>query len=228
MDLHKVTMRETQGCTIKGVHFIFLKRFYCIHSHTEKLKQKKSVDGENSINNDIDYETEKRNTHIENPIIKKKKIPICAFPNSAYYTYWEQMQLKYENDEEMLADRALFSHKNNVKYLYRKYHDEHTGAQNGCNMFSRLEEEIKEFNTNKKGKDGCKNILRQIKITLNIYMDTTAGLDTLNTPLTILSTSTPVGGLPLVAILMFDKIAATFTTALDIAKRIVPSVVFGK
>ncbi|CAG8677510.1 6599_t:CDS:2 [Cetraspora pellucida] len=40
-------------------------------------------------------------------------------PNSAYHTYWEQMQLRYKNDEEMLADRALFPHKNDIKYLYK-------------------------------------------------------------------------------------------------------------
>lgn len=38
-DLHKTTMRETQGQIIKGVKYLFSKRFHCIHSHVVKLKQ---------------------------------------------------------------------------------------------------------------------------------------------------------------------------------------------
>ncbi|CAG8486936.1 19356_t:CDS:2 [Gigaspora rosea] len=39
MDLHKVTMRKTQGHTIKVIHYILSKRFHCIHSHAVKSKQ---------------------------------------------------------------------------------------------------------------------------------------------------------------------------------------------
>ncbi|CAG8753250.1 4280_t:CDS:1 [Cetraspora pellucida] len=61
-----------------------------------------------------------------------------------------------------------------------------------------------------------------------VYMDTTAGLDTLNTPLPILSTSTPVGGLPLAAILISDKTAATFTKALEMVKKMVLLMAFSR
>ncbi|KAF0485819.1 hypothetical protein F8M41_022746 [Gigaspora margarita] len=57
-------------------------------------------------------------------------------PSSAYHTYWEQQQLKYENDEEMLADRAVFSHKSDIKYLHKKYHEKHIGAPNRKEMFN--------------------------------------------------------------------------------------------
>ena len=60
-----------------------------------------------------------------------------------------------------------------------------------------------------------------------VYMDTTASLDTLNTPLTIISTSTPVGDLPLAVILTSDETAQTFTKALDALKNIMPSDIFG-
>ncbi|CAG8454947.1 8113_t:CDS:2 [Cetraspora pellucida] len=53
-----------------------------------------------------------------------------------------------------------------------------------------------------------------------------ARLDTLNTPLTILSTSTPVGGLPLVTILTSDEITATFTKALEMIKKMGPLMAF--
>ncbi|CAG8510981.1 11851_t:CDS:2, partial [Scutellospora calospora] len=114
--------------------------------------------------------------------------------NSAYHTYWEQMQLKYANDEEII------------------------------NMFSQLEEKIKKFNINGKG-DYYHELQEAEKL---VYMDTTAKLDILNTLLTILSTSTPASGLPLAAILTYDETVATFTKALDVVKKIVPSVVFSR
>ncbi|CAG8821109.1 8205_t:CDS:1, partial [Cetraspora pellucida] len=61
-----------------------------------------------------------------------------------------------------------------------------------------------------------------------VYMDTTAGLDVLNTPLTILSTSTPAGGLPLGMIIASDESANTFTKALEILKCLIPSAGFGE
>ncbi|CAG8838995.1 5469_t:CDS:1, partial [Cetraspora pellucida] len=48
-DLHKVTMRETSGHTIKGVRYILSKWFHCIHSHTVKLKQGKHDNSETNI-----------------------------------------------------------------------------------------------------------------------------------------------------------------------------------
>ncbi|CAG8727206.1 8631_t:CDS:2, partial [Ambispora leptoticha] len=60
------------------------------------------------------------------------------------------------------------------------------GARNGKNMFSRLAEEIEEFNINEKGCAwNCCHSLQQAREL--VYIDTTAGLDALNTPLTILS-----------------------------------------
>ncbi|CAG8504095.1 9969_t:CDS:1, partial [Scutellospora calospora] len=58
-DLHKVTMRESQGRTIKGVRYLLSKWFYCIHSHIVKLKQgsqdknivSKIEENKDSINN---------------------------------------------------------------------------------------------------------------------------------------------------------------------------------
>ncbi|CAG8709546.1 16304_t:CDS:1, partial [Gigaspora rosea] len=48
-NLYKVTMRETQGRIIKGVKYIFSKRFHCVHSYLVKLKQGQK--GENDSNN---------------------------------------------------------------------------------------------------------------------------------------------------------------------------------
>ncbi|CAG8625715.1 3334_t:CDS:1, partial [Scutellospora calospora] len=61
------------------------------------------------------------------------------------------MQLKHENNEEILADRAIIPHRNDVYYLYQKYRELHVGDQNGEGMFNRLEKEVAEFNNNKKG-----------------------------------------------------------------------------
>ncbi|CAG8792869.1 36440_t:CDS:2 [Gigaspora margarita] len=63
----------------------------------------------------------------------------------------EQQQLKYKNDEEMLANRAVFPYKSDIKYLHKKYHEKHIGVPNGKEMFNWLEKEISDFNTNKKG-----------------------------------------------------------------------------
>ncbi|CAG8808790.1 42692_t:CDS:1 [Gigaspora margarita] len=51
MDLHKVTMRETRGRTIKGMHYILSKRFHCIHSHVVKQKQGKKNNNESYVEN---------------------------------------------------------------------------------------------------------------------------------------------------------------------------------
>ncbi|CAG8673336.1 19484_t:CDS:2 [Gigaspora margarita] len=172
-------------------------------------------------------------------------------PSSAYYTHWEQMQLKYENDEEILADRAVVPHRNDVYYLHQKYRELRVGDQNGIGMFNRLEKEVIEFNDNNKGntwmqpyvasekdKPGQPLILVIVTNLMKrchtlkeagelVYMDTTAGLDILNTPLTILSTSTPVGGLPLAVIITLDETADTLSKALDILKRIIQPMAFG-
>lgn len=72
-------------------------------------------------------------------------------PTSAYNTYLEEIQLKYENNEEILADRAVCPHKHNIYYLYQKYLDQFIRARNGKEMFSRLVDEVAEFNSNEKG-----------------------------------------------------------------------------
>ncbi|CAG8786385.1 13693_t:CDS:1, partial [Gigaspora rosea] len=53
-DLHKVTMRETQGRSIKGVRYLLSKRFHCIHSHVVKLKQ--GTQNKNLVSNDVEIE----------------------------------------------------------------------------------------------------------------------------------------------------------------------------
>ncbi|CAG8808792.1 42693_t:CDS:2, partial [Gigaspora margarita] len=166
--------------------------------------------------------------------------------------YWEQLQLDYNNDEEILADRAMAPRKNDVFYLYKKHRDKHVGAQNGKEMFDRLAKEIADFNNNNKGKIWMQTyiapenndagqpfilvILTNLMIRCHelresgelVYMDTTAGLDGLNTPLTILSTCTPAGGLPLGVILTSDESANTFTKALEALKHLIPSMAFGE
>ncbi|CAG8828774.1 27977_t:CDS:2, partial [Gigaspora margarita] len=132
-------------------------------------------------------------------------------PTSAYNTYIEKMQLKFENDEAILADKAI-------------------------------SEEVENFNSNKKGNAlmqpyiaptntdsgqlfvlaivtnliKCCHALQQASKL--VYMDTTAGLDILNTTMTILSTSTSIGGLPFAIMLTSDKTSNTFTKALDMLK----------
>ncbi|CAG8691794.1 2451_t:CDS:2, partial [Scutellospora calospora] len=125
-------------------------------------------------------------------------------------------------------------------------------AQNEIDMFDQLEKEITEFNTNNKGNAWIQTYIAPEKdnpgqpfilvIVTNlmlcchtlqeagelVYIDTTAGLDALNTPLTILSTSTPASGLPLGIVIASDESAETFTKALDILKRLIPSTGFGK
>ncbi|CAG8580295.1 1013_t:CDS:1, partial [Scutellospora calospora] len=198
------------------------------------------------------YVTSFRSVSDETKDIIFKLYDIRHGPNSTYHTYWEQMQLKYANDEEMLANRALFPYKNDFNYLYKKYRDKHIGTQNRINMFSQLEEEIKEFNINRKGDTWMQKFITSnqsnseqhfiLVVVTNlmkcchelqeagelVYIDITAGLDVLNTPLTILSTSTSAGSLPLAAILTSDETEATFIKALDMVKKIVPSVVFGR
>ncbi|CAG8758637.1 24006_t:CDS:2, partial [Cetraspora pellucida] len=172
-------------------------------------------------------------------------------PISAYNTYIEEIQLKHDNDEVVLADRAICPYKHNIYNLHRKFLNESIGAWNKKEMFSRLAEEVSDFNTHMKenawmqpyiasvnGDPGqpfilvvitnlmkCCHSLQQAKEL--VYIDATVGLDTLNTPLTIISTSTPIGGLPLAAILTSDETTITFTKALDMLKHIMPSTVFG-
>ncbi|KAF0553845.1 hypothetical protein F8M41_019905 [Gigaspora margarita] len=117
----------------------------------------------------------------------------------------EEIQLKYENDEAILADRAICPHKHNVYYLHQKYLDTSISARNGKEMFSRLAEEVEEFNSNRKGHalmqlyiaptntDSGQPFVLVIVTNLMkrcyalqqagelVYMDTTAGLDVLNT-----------------------------------------------
>ncbi|CAG8840326.1 4512_t:CDS:1, partial [Cetraspora pellucida] len=150
-----------------------------------------------------------------------------------------EIQLKYDNDEAILADKAICPHKHNVYYLHQKYLDTFIGTRNRKEMFSRLAEEVEEFNSNRKG-----NALMQpyiaptntdpgqlfvLVIVTNlikhchalqqagklVYMNSTAGLDVLNTPMTILSTSIPIGSLPLAIILTSDETTNPFTKALD-------------
>ncbi|CAG8821110.1 8206_t:CDS:2, partial [Cetraspora pellucida] len=188
LDLHKVTMRETSGRTIKGVRYILSKRFHCIHSHTVKLKQEKHNNSETNIERTRMRDTNcsatssiqllKRtdpypciitlyfhhnhplgSSHVTGfrPISDKTKDELFKLfenghnPSSAYHTYWEQLQIKCDNDEEILADRAIAPCKNDVFYLYKKHRDQYLGAQNGEDMFDRLEKEVAEFNHNNKG-----------------------------------------------------------------------------
>ncbi|CAG8449623.1 3612_t:CDS:2 [Cetraspora pellucida] len=57
---------------------------------------------------------------------------------SAYYTYLEEMQLKYKNDEEILADRAIYPYKYNVYYLHKKFLNISISTKNKKEMFSCL------------------------------------------------------------------------------------------
>ncbi|CAG8844538.1 2606_t:CDS:2, partial [Gigaspora margarita] len=128
-------------------------------------------------------------------------------PASAYYIYTEEIQLKYDNNKKVLADRAICPQKYDIYYFHKKFFDQSVGARNGKEMFSQLAKEVKEFNTNEQAGE-------------LIYMDTIASFDTLNTPLTLLFTSTPIRSLPLTAILTSDELAFTFIEALNILKCI--------
>ncbi|CAG8846926.1 34007_t:CDS:2, partial [Gigaspora margarita] len=171
-DLHKTTMRETQGQIIKGVKYLFSKRFHCIHSHVVKLKQ--GLKGK--TDDHTDAETEIMNIdpypciismrfHHNHPFASSHATSFRSIsnetketffrlfhaghnPTSAYNTYLEEIQ--YENNEEILADRAVCPHKHNIYYLYQKYLDQFIGARNGKEMFSRLVDEVAEFNSNEK------------------------------------------------------------------------------
>ncbi|CAG8844880.1 5295_t:CDS:1, partial [Gigaspora margarita] len=293
-DLHKITMRETQGRVIKGVKYLYSKWFHCAHSNIVKLKQGRKVKKDHENTNPTKNEkseiinTRKWNTecpailsiqlrnifdtypciislqfHYNYPLTSSHAMsfrPICnetkdAFfnlfnaghgPTSAYHTYMEEIQLKYDNDEEVLADRAICPQKYDIYYLHKKFLDQSVGAKNGKEMFSRLAKEVEEFNTNEKGcawmqpyiaptsiEPGQPLVLVVITNLMKrchslqqagelVYMDTTASLDAFNTPLTLLSASTPIGSLPLAAILTSDETAFTFTEALNILKRIMP------
>ncbi|KAF0543577.1 hypothetical protein F8M41_003645 [Gigaspora margarita] len=57
-------------------------------------------------------------------------------PASAYYTYTEEIQLKYDNDEEVLADRTICPQKYDIYYLHKKFLDQSISARNRKEMFS--------------------------------------------------------------------------------------------
>ncbi|CAG8546267.1 22950_t:CDS:2 [Cetraspora pellucida] len=110
-------------------------------------------------------------------------------PASVYHTYLEKMQLKYENDEEILADRAICPYKYDVYYL-EKFLNISVGAKNGKEMFSRLAK--KPYVAPMETDSGqpfiliiltnlikCCHTLQQAEEL--IFMDTTASLDVLNT-----------------------------------------------
>ncbi|CAG8842210.1 21837_t:CDS:2, partial [Gigaspora margarita] len=171
-------------------------------------------------------------------------------PASAYHTYIEEIQLKYENNEEVLADRAICPNKHDVYYLHKKFLNQSIGARNGKEMFNRLTKEIEEFNANEKGYAWMQpyiaptnadpgqpfilvivtNLMKRCHSLQQagelIYMDTTAGLDDLNTSLTVLSTNTSIGSLPLATILTSDETTSTFSEALNRLKRILPITAF--
>ncbi|CAG8648148.1 14923_t:CDS:1 [Cetraspora pellucida] len=119
-------------------------------------------------------------------------------------------------------------------------------------MVSRLAEEVKEFNSNGKG-----NALMQLYIASTntnpeqllvlvivtnlikhchalqqagklVYIDSIAGLNIFNTPMTILSTSTSISSLSLAIILTSDKMTNTFTKALDMLTYVMPISVFNE
>ncbi|CAG8730741.1 2976_t:CDS:1, partial [Gigaspora rosea] len=69
MDLHKITMRETQGRTIKGIRYILSKRYHYIHSHTVKLKQGKNV------TTNVDCETSKSEAYKKSTRIRDTGCP---------------------------------------------------------------------------------------------------------------------------------------------------------
>ncbi|CAG8736990.1 20249_t:CDS:2 [Cetraspora pellucida] len=131
------------------------------------------------------------------------------------------MQLKYENDKEMLADRALFLHKNDVKYLYKKYHEKYIGTQNRSSQDNPEQPFILVVITNLM--KHCHELQEAGEL---VYMNTMARLNVLNTPLMILSTSTPAGSLPFTVILTSDEIVTTFTKALNVMKNMASSTAF--
>ncbi|CAG8848204.1 36146_t:CDS:2, partial [Gigaspora margarita] len=117
-------------------------------------------------------------------------------------------------------------------------------------MFNRLTKEIEEFNANEKGyawmqlyiaptnADPGQPFILVIVTNLMkcchslqqagelIYMDTTAGLKDLNTPLTVLSTNISIGSLSLTTILTLDETTSTFSEALNRLKCILPITAF--
>ncbi|CAG8623711.1 24762_t:CDS:2 [Gigaspora margarita] len=61
-----------------------------------------------------------------------------------------------------------------------------------------------------------------------VYINTMAGLDIFNILMMILSTSTPIGGLPLAIMLTFIETTNSFTKALDMLKCIMPISAFNR
>ncbi|CAG8767892.1 14031_t:CDS:2 [Cetraspora pellucida] len=159
-------------------------------------------------------------------------------PASAYHMYMEEIQLKYENDEGVLADRAICPNRQDIYYLHKKF------------LNQSVAKEVEEFNANGKGHAWMQPYISSTSVSLGqpfvlviitnlmkhchslqqaeelVYMDTTAGLDILNTPLTILSTSMSIGSLPLAVILTSDETAYTFSEALNALKHILPITAF--
>ncbi|CAG8804915.1 9477_t:CDS:2, partial [Cetraspora pellucida] len=125
--------------------------------------------------------------------------------SSAYHTYLAKIQLKYDNDEDILADRAICLHKHDIYYLHQKFLDQIVGIRNGKEMFLCKSKEIVEFN--------------------NSHKET--GLNISNILLTLISTSTPIGGLPLITILISDETVSTFTKTFEAIKHILLLDAFG-
>ncbi|CAG8691915.1 19659_t:CDS:2, partial [Cetraspora pellucida] len=237
IDMHKITMRETRGPRNKKQWRNQYEKYtgakYQLSGNIEYLITQKSDPYLCIVSLHFDHNHPLKSSHVMSfcPLSNETKNKIIKLfetghnPSSAYHTYWEQLQLNCGNDEEVLADRSTAPRKM---------------------------KEVSEFNDNHKGKAWLQSYIAPEKedpgqplilvILTNlmiccyelqeagelVYMDTTAGLDILNTPLIILSTSTPVGGLPLAVILTSDESTNTFTKALDILKHMIPSIAFEK
>ncbi|RIB24372.1 hypothetical protein C2G38_2168721 [Gigaspora rosea] len=123
-------------------------------------------------------------------------------PASAYYTYMEDIQLKYENDEEVLSDKAICPHRHDLYYLYK----------------NQLTKEVEEFNTNKKRYAWMQPYIAPTSVDpgqpfiLVIITNLMKHCHFLQ----------QASDLPLVIILTSNEIASTFTKALNILKRIIP------
>ncbi|CAG8605062.1 8939_t:CDS:1, partial [Cetraspora pellucida] len=61
-----------------------------------------------------------------------------------------------------------------------------------------------------------------------VYVDATTSFNALNTLLTLISTSIPIGGLPLVAILTLDETISTLTKTFEALKHIMSLGTFGR
>ncbi|CAG8790730.1 7646_t:CDS:2, partial [Cetraspora pellucida] len=234
IDLHKVTMRETQGRTIKGICYILSKQFYCIHSHIVKSKQGTKLKIQLQKNTSCYLCVVSLNFHHNHPLKSSHVMSFHSVSDETKSVLFELFDAGHNP-----TDRAIIPHRNDVYYLYQKHHELCIGNQNSESMFAQLEEEMQPYVVSEKDKPGqlfvlviVMNLMKHC-YTLKeagelVYMNMTAGLDILNTPLLILSTSTPVGGLPLAVIITSDKTADTFSKALDVLKLIIQPIEFGE